>query len=123
MYLIHDDYKTMGGTLDIQGFTRKEFAARAMIDRITNGRIQNGIEDSTAEKLRFLVLELIEQSLLGNMKGRERSSESGVTGSVSYVDDKNAAERLIRTYLAGEANKDGVPLIPPSIQTAKVLRT
>ena len=122
-YLTFDDYTAMGGKLDEVSFTRKEFAARAAIDKATHGRIQNGVSDDTAEKLKFLVLELIEQNMVGTMKGRKRSSESNNGLSVSYADDKGEAENLIRTYLANEQTTDGVPLINPSIMTARVLRT
>ena len=122
-YLTHADYQTMGGKLDAVSFTRKEFAARAAIDKVTNGRIQNGVSADVIEKLKFLVLELIEQNMVGTMKGRKRSSESNNGLSVSYADDKGEAENLIRTYLANEQTTDGVLLINPSIMTARVLRT
>ena len=122
-YLTHERYKELGGELSVLDFNRKEFTARKKIDAVTHGRIRLGISDETKETIEMLILELIKQNMVGTMKGRKRSSESNNGLSVSYADDKGEAENLIRTYLANEQTTDGVPLINPSIMTARVLRT
>ena len=127
-YLTHDDYNVMGGILSKPEFENQEFAARKEIDKETHKRIviendEANVSDDVLETLKRLVFALISQELLGSVMGRKTTSESNGRRSASYTDDKGEAERLIRTYLAGEVNKDGVQLISPSIQVARVLRT
>ena len=127
MFLTFDDYQTMGGKLPEIEFSGQEFAARKKIESLTYKRIvikddEANVSDDVLETLRRLVFALIEQRLLGNIRGRKTISESNDGRSVSYADDKNSAENLIRMYLANEVNEDGVLLISPSIQTARVLR-
>ena len=127
MYLTFTDYQEMGGKLPKTDFESQEFAARKKIEAITYKRIiikddEANVSDDVLETLQRLVFALIERQLLGNVRGRRTIAESNDGRSVSYADDKGSAEALIRTYLEHETTVDGVLLISPSIQTARVLR-
>jgi len=110
-YLGYDLYREMGGRLDRGKFARAEFSARMKIDGLTHGRLEAVPEESPAwEKVRMLVLELVERQLLG-MGGKEVSSMSNEGRSVSYESSDGKAEELVRQYLGNEKTPEGVWLI------------
>ena len=113
-YLDFDRYAELGGRLDRGKFARAEFSARMKIDGLTHGRLESVPDESpTREKVRMLVLELIERQLLG-MGGKEVSSMSNEGRSVSYESSDGKAEELIRQYLGNEKTPGGVWLINPA---------
>jgi hypothetical protein len=122
MYLTFTDYQSMGGQLEKLDFENMEFNARKKIEAVTQGRVKYVGDDYDWETIKRLIVRLIEQGLLGTVRGRKKTSEGNDGKSVSYADDKGSAEALIREYLANEYTEKGVPLIAPSIQFAQVVR-
>lgn len=115
MYLDFDTYKTLGGKLTEPEFVRAEMGARMLIDKLTNGRLENYAEDDPIwEKVKFLILELIERGYMGRLDGGDVTSESNDGRSKSYEGSKGKAENLIAVYLPS--------LIGGSITTAPVVR-
>ena len=112
MYLGFDCYKEYGGKLQEGQFTRAEFSARMKIDEMTSGRLDSvPVESPTWEKVRMLVLELVERGWLGDLGGRDLKSQSDEGTSESYESIEGKAEAMIRQYLGNEKTPDGVYLI------------
>ena len=110
-YLEFDRYRELGGRLDGGRFARAVFSARLKIDGLTHGRLESVPGESpTWEKVRMLVLELVERQMLG-MDGKEVSSMSNEGRSVSYESSDGKAEELVRQYLGNEKTPEGVWLI------------
>jgi hypothetical protein len=116
MYLTFEDYQKLGGKLSEPLFTRAEMNARMLIDKLTRGQLQNyEADDPIWEKVRFLILELIERGYMGRLNGGDVTSESNDGRSKSYESRDGKAEDLIRMYLPS--------LIGGSITTVPVVRT
>lgn len=109
-YLTYEEYKALGGTLDLMPFNILEFEARRKIDIRTQNRLKD-IEEIPQE------VKLCEYNLINSIYGYAKqesgniASESTDGYSVSYVTlaeiDKVVKSRnddindIIRTYLAG----------------------
>jgi len=110
VYLTFSDYIDMGGTLTEAAYTRLEYKARRLIDAYTLNRVKALTE--TPESVKMLSFELI---CLGEQdeEGGQIASVGNDGLSISYtaVDSKEQAESLIRSYLAGEVDADGTPLL------------
>lgn len=110
MYLTFSDYIDMGGTLTEAAYTRLEYKARRLIDAYTFNRVKALTE--TPESVKMLSFELI---CLGEQdeEGGQIASVGNDGLSISYtaVDSKEQAESLIRSYLAGEVDAEGTPLL------------
>ena len=116
MYLDFDTYKEMGGKLNEIQFTRAEMNAQMLIDKQTRGQLQKlEADDPIWEKVKFLVLELIERGYMGRLNGGDVTSESNDGRSRSYESKAGKAEDLIRMYLPS--------LVGGSITTVPVVRT
>jgi len=114
-YLDFDRYAELGGRLDRGKFARAEFSARMKIDGLTHGRLESVPEESLVrEKVRMLVLELVERGWLGDLDGVDLKSQSDEGRSESYESAEGKAEAMIRQYLGNEKTPDGVWLINPS---------
>ena len=116
MYLDFNTYREMGGKLNEPEFTRAEMNARMLIDKLTRGQLEKlEADDPIWERVRILVINLIEGEYFGSLNGRDVTSESNDGRSRSYESRGGRAEELIRTYLSS--------LIGGSITTAPVVRT
>jgi len=115
MYLDFDRYREMGGKLARGLFTRAEFSARMKIDDLTRGRLESVPPESpTWEKVRMLVLELVERGWLGDLDGADLKSQSDEGTSETYESTEGKADAMTRQYLGNEKTPDGVWLVNPT---------
>lgn len=116
MYLTYNDYTDMGGTLSEAAYTRLEYKARRLVDTYTFDRVK--ALEPTPESVKMLMFELV---ALGDQddNGGPVSSVSNDGYSKSYVvaDNSTKAENLIRSYLAGEVDMEGMPLLYRGVVT------
>lgn len=119
MYLTYEEYKGLGGTIPENEFIPLEFKARKRIDRLTDSRVKNMAEIPEAVKLCILSLVKLE-----NKVGVEAQVENPVVTSFntdgyseSYgkvlgaEDAQKSMNSIISSYLYGELDDDGVPLL------------
>ena len=117
-YLTYEEYKEIGGTLDLTAFKRNIDRACGFVDLCTKSRLQSVLEVSQRTKacLRDLV-EYLENNMSGVKAVTSKSqSAGGVSESESYVtktDDETNAEMLniVYDYLATEKDDNGTPLM------------
>ena len=117
-YLTYEEYKEIGGTLDLTAFKRNIDRACGFIDLCTKSRLQSVLEVSQRTKacLRDLV-EYLENNMSGVKAVTSKSqSAGGVSESESYVtktDEETNAEMLniVYDYLATEKDDNGTPLM------------
>lgn len=83
-YLTYQEYKGLGGTLDLAPFNILEFEARRRIDTITHNRLI-GIKDIPNE-VKMCMYRTINVIKDYNDIGRGKSSETVGSYSVSYSD-------------------------------------
>ena len=117
-YLTYEDYKALGGTLDLAPFNLLEFEARRKIDIRTQSRLKKITDyDDMIEEVKICMFKLIntmenyEKSLESASKSSAIASESIDGYSISYSSDSNTAQiikdedsqlgDIIFTYLTG----------------------
>ena len=118
-YLTYAEYEAYGGTLPLAAFTLSEFRARKRIDYMTDSRVQ-GME-SVPEAVKLCIMSLI---TVDSAAGVEAQVENPVVTSFntdgyseSYgkamgaEDAEESMKSVIRTYLYGETDDNGVPLL------------
>lgn len=113
-YLEYHEYKGLGGELDAGDYERYEIQAEQLINRDTFGRIEKLPE--LPEEVKRLTFELIELNRKSDMTAEALASERvgdwqksyRSTSAASYTRAKSA---LIRTYLSGIFDPDGIPLL------------
>ena len=107
-YLTYQEYKGLGGTLELTPFNVLEFEARRRIDEVTHNRLVNG--ENIHDEVKMCEFSIINKVLKDyDDIGRGKSSESVGSYSVSYnsdikkvIEDKNTEIRdLISTDLYG----------------------
>lgn len=116
MYLSYDDFVNMGGAIDEASFPRLEHRARAMIDRMTFGRVS--AESPVRKSVQYACFELIrEMSQAETSAGsieKELAAVSNDGVSISYATAKGAGARyrdIVRNWLGGETTACGIPLL------------
>lgn len=122
MYLNYEEYVGMGGGALESAFPRFEAKARAHLDRITFGRLQN--ESPVRDSVKFCMFDLInavsgEESTGAMAAGREIASMSNDGVSVSFVSSGGGSARasaarygaIVHSWLANETTASGVPLL------------
>ena len=128
MYLNHDEYLEMGGTLDDISFANFEFQAEAQINRVTFNRLKKDKDVPTeVKRLTKYLVDLLERRYAAFSLGKNCSSvdpyitsQSNDGVSISYngmspsdliklseADSINA----IRNYLEGVTNEAGRKLL------------
>jgi len=116
MYLTFADYKELGGKLSEPLFTRAEMNARMLIDKLTRNQLQKlEADDPLRERVKILVINLIEGEYFGRLNGKDVTSEGNDGFSRAYVSRDGKAEELIRMYLPS--------LVGGSITSVPVVRT
>ena len=109
-YLTYEDYKGLGGTLDLMPFNLLEYEARRRIDRKTFNRLKSGENIPQEVKLcEYAMINKIEtynQTNAGNVKSESIDGYSVSFSSVAelkdIVESKNTElYDLIDTYLNG----------------------
>ena len=120
MYIDLVYYKLNSGKADMDdaAFARNEFRARKLVDRLTQGRVQNMAQ--VPEAVKRLMVELV--SLEAN-QGAEQLQHQAVTSfsndgySETYADPltgervKEIESELVMEYLSGETDDNGTPLL------------
>jgi hypothetical protein len=116
MYLTHEDFTAMGGSIDAALFPRLEAKARAFINSVTHGRVAD--DTPVRDAVRNCMFELIvcmhaDESTVG-MTGREIASMSNDGVSVSFATDNARSigyNAIARCWLLNETTAAGVPLM------------
>lgn len=119
MYIDLAYFKANGGTdMTEAAFSRNEFRARKLVDRLTQGRVQNMAE--VPEAVKRLMVELVR---LEENQGAEMTEHQAVTSfsndgySETYADPltgervKEIECDLVLEYLSEEVDDAGVPLL------------
>ena len=119
MYIDLEYFKANGGTdMTEAAFSRNEFRARKLVDRLTQGRVQNMAQ--VPEAVQRLMVELIR---LEENQGAELAAHPAVTSftndgySETYADPltgervKEIECALVLEYLSEEVDDQGVPLL------------
>ena len=108
-YLAYQEYKALGGTLELTPFNILEFEARRRIDEVTHNRMAGGKNIPTEVKMcEFAIINKVLKAYDEEIS-RGKSSETVGSYSVSYnndikkiIEDKRAEiEDLVLTDLYG----------------------
>lgn len=111
-YLTYNEYKSLGGSLDITPFNLLEFEARRKIDERTQNRLKRTIEIPQEVKMcMYALINAVESYSNESIKNKSISSESVGSYSVSYANGGQIQETIksknvelndiIFTYLSG----------------------
>lgn len=114
-YLTYEEYKALGGTLDLTPFNLLEFEARRQIDIRTFNRLKNG--ENIPQEVKLCVYNLINSiqefaSSTSNVASNGNIASENTDGySVSYITSNKISEivkskqdeinNIIETYLLG----------------------
>ena len=126
MYLTYDEYKSMGGTLDVTTFTTYEYDAEVEVNNKTFNRLRN--EETIPEEVKRCMYKLIElvctkSKLFANEqegRGYQLASQSNDGVSSTYVTftasellekSQMEVEHTVKKYLYGVYTADGRALI------------
>ena len=88
-YLTYEDYKGLGGTLDLTPFNLLEFEARRKIDLRTDNRLVNLENEDIPDEVKLCEYKMIDSVLKAydEQVNRGKSSESVGSYSVTYNND------------------------------------
>ena len=111
-YLTYNEYRTLGGTLDLTPFNLLEYEARRKIDERTLGRLKNILEIPQEVKMcMYSLISSLNNYSNENSNNKNIASESVGSYSVSYVTGGTIQEivksksvelnDIINTYLTG----------------------
>ena len=92
MYLLYDEYKSMGGKLDETLFNELEFLAEAKVDWYTFNRLQN--ETELPERLKrcmYALVNLIYKVQQASMLGDDGSGDSSINAAVASQSNDGVA--------------------------------
>jgi hypothetical protein len=90
--------------------------ACSMIDTASFNRLRAFFDDLATDdrlrvKIEYLVFELVEKKLIGALDGENVVSEANKSFSRTYESNQGKAENVIRDYLLGENDHNGIPLL------------
>lgn len=113
-YLTYQDYKALGGTLDLTPFNLLEFEARKEVDDCTYGRLKR--LDTQIEDVKLCIMALMNKIQKYNETDNGKSSESVGSYSVTYnkpvnKDEKQERRSIINSYLSECKLEDGTPYL------------
>ena len=117
-YLTYEEYKEIGGTLDLTAFKRNIDRACGFVDSHTFGRLNKS--SSVSRMVKACVRDLVEYLANNVSNGKSVTSKSqsavGVSESESYatktIDEINAEMLcIVYDYLATEKDDCGTPLM------------
>ena len=118
IYLTYDEYKEIGGTIDLTAFNRNIARASGMIDNATFCRIEK--MSKVPENAKHLCRDLIEYFVRNNVTDLTVTSRSQSAGAVSESESyavktveeaQEEVTRMIYDYLGGCFTDDGVLLL------------
>lgn len=113
-YLTYQDYKALGGTLDLTPFNLLEFEARKEVDDCTYGRLKK--LDTQIEDVKLCIMVLMNKIQKYNEIDNGKSSESVGSYSVTYnkpvsKEEKQERRSIINSYLSECKLEDGTPYL------------
>lgn len=113
-YLTYQDYKALGGTLDLTPFNLLEFEARKEVDDCTYGRLKK--LNTQVEDVKLCILSLMSKIKKYNEVDNGKSSESVGSYSVTYnkpvsKEEKQERKSIINSYLSECKLEDGTPYL------------
>jgi hypothetical protein len=116
-YLTYEEYKALGGTLDLTPFNLLEFESRRRIDIRTQNRLKNVNSEDMPQEVKLCVYALINSiqefaSSTSNIASNRNVASENTDGySVSYITANQISDivkskcdeldDIIRTYLLG----------------------
>lgn len=126
MYLSHDDYKSMGGTIE-DAALYKRYAARAdaLLDRMTHGRVSDETPVRPCmQYAAFALIDAMHSDAQSGAEGREIASVSNDGVSVSFTAPASAASAgsaaryagIARQYLEWETDSSGTLLLYAGVE-------
>lgn len=113
-YLTYQDYKALGGTLDLTPFNLLEFRARKEVDDCTYGRLMK--LDTQVQAVKLCIMDLMDKIKKYNEVDNGKSSETVGSYSVTYNKPVNREEKqerrsIINSYLSECKLEDGTPYL------------
>ena len=117
IYLTYEQYKEIGGVLDLTAFNRFESRACGIIDNATHNRVECMAE--VPQRARALCRDLIEYLVENNgikVLTSKRQSAGGVSESESYAtktadDVYGDIQNMVYDYLLNVTDDKGTPLL------------
>lgn len=120
MYIDIAYYKANGGKADMTdaAFSRNEFRARKLVDKLTQGRLKGMLE--TPEAVKRLMVELVSLEATQGAEIVENQAVQSFSNdgySETYAEPltgerlKQIECDLISEYLSGETDENGTPLL------------
>lgn len=111
-YLAYQEYRALGGTLELTPFSLLEFKARKEIDDCTYGRLKK--LDTQVEEVKLCIMDLINKIKKYNESDNGKSSEIVGSYSVTYnkplsKEQKQEIRSIISSYLSECKLDDGTP--------------
>ena len=116
-YLTYEEYKALGGTLDLMPFNLLEFESRRRIDIRTQNRLKDVDSEDIPQEVKLCVYALINSiesyaSATSNVSSNGNVSSESIDGySISYITANQISDivkskcdeldDIIRTYLLG----------------------
>lgn len=113
-YLAYQEYKGLGGTLDLTPFNLLEFEARKEVDDCTYGRLKK--MDTQIEDVKLCIMALMNKIQKYNEIDNGKSSETVGSYSVTYnkpvsKEEKQERRSIINSYLSECKLEDGTPYL------------
>ena len=111
MFITYEEYKNMGGGLDEAAFNLYAYEAERKIYTATHGRVKTATE--AIKRCITRLISILAKSDIAADKVTSFSND-GVSQSIKDVsasDYSAAVDNIIREYLSGEVDKNGVPLL------------
>lgn len=120
MYIDLTYYLNSGGKQSITdaAFTRNEYRARKLVDKLTQGRLKNMAQVPEAVKRLMVELVTLEESQGAELANRQTVKSFSNDGySETYADPLTGEQvkelecELVSEYLSGETDDEGTPLL------------
>ena len=97
-YLTYEEYRTLGGTLDLTSFNLLEFESRRKIDIRTQNRLKNISSNDLPQEVKLCIYKMINSisnynKTINNVFDKGNVASENIDGySVSYTTTKEASE-------------------------------
>ena len=117
-YLTYEEYREIGGILDLTAFSRNVIRACGVVNRGTHGRVENMVK--VPNEVKVLCRDLVEYfaNNFGSSAQISSSSQSagGVSESESYVirsieERAGEIDDMLKDYLSNVVDDNGTPLL------------
>lgn len=117
-YLTYAEYTQLGGKLGASDFTLAEFKARKRIDGLTLSRVQNMQSVPQAVKMCCMAIIAVEsksgfeaRAITPAVASFNTDGYSQTFSHQSPEETETGLNNIVRTYLCGEQDDSGVPLL------------